>query len=189
MCTDATLTLTHKRSYTGNVAVGASISFCVLQWQCLPAAWDIEQEMNEFDQEMEELMLEFDALDDTSEEYRYAQWLLEHNKELREKVSQMNDIVLRSELKAKKSRRQFLNTRIHSSKSQYPELKERGSWMNQIEDEMWRTKRRVRLLRGIAVQKDPQVETYNKVESELGIHQQDVAMLETQYLTQMMHNK
>ena len=66
---------------------------------------DIEQEMNEFDQEMEELMLEFDALDDTSEEYRYAQRLLEHNKELREKVSQMNDIVLRSELKAKKSRR------------------------------------------------------------------------------------
>ena len=47
----------------------------------------------------------------------------------------------------------------------------------------------MRLLRGIAGQKDPQVETYNKVESELGIHQQDVAMLETQYLTQMMHNK
>ena len=48
----------------------------------------------------------------------------------------MNDIVQRSELKAKKSRRQFLNTRIHTSKSQYPELKERGSWMTQIEDEM-----------------------------------------------------
>ena len=43
---------------------------------------DIEQELNAFDQEMQELMLEFDTLDDTSEEYRYAQRLLEHNREL-----------------------------------------------------------------------------------------------------------